>query len=290
MGAGSLLAAMYEAIRGDLSSAVSADINGNMLERMQALSALAGGFPGLAPKSAAGIPGWDIPSAAIHLAGGSDILAYGPAVATAAVQHAWDNTEKKFQVGNDASAAQHFVRQALGANDGILTPYGLGGVMPAFANPNGHILPPNALTRCLVLEFYGKITVGDAGLTSSDRGVGFYASTGATPFDSTNRHVIFRRRSDLPLKWYVQSCTGLARGFTASTPDADSNWHLFRLEWHPTEARLYLDGVLLITHTTSMPAIDNNLNISIVGWNVPTGAGADAIVVSDWLCYWKAAA
>jgi len=55
--------------------------------------------------------------------------------------------------------------------------------------------------------------------------------------------------------WFYTETTGGATT-EATTVDADTNWHTVKMTSNSTSAKLYLDDVLIKTHTTNLPALN----------------------------------
>jgi hypothetical protein len=84
-----------------------------------------------------------------------------------------------------------------------------------------------------------------------------------TPIDT----VAFRRSTIAgDTNWQCYSSSGAANGVTDSGVAADTAVHLFELEFEGSDVRYYIDGVLVATRNTDMPASGTNVfpNIGVL--------------------------
>lgn len=129
---------------------------------------------------------------------------------------------------------------------GFLHPHGPGGAQPTFDWNGGAIgiRPPSGNT--LVVEFW--MQWANVVTVTNNNGAGL---CGSTDFRASASQLYMLRTVN---GWELASSDGSTRTSQAEASDtSDGNWHVFRIEWQTTEARLYVDGTLKVTKSTNLP-------------------------------------
>lgn len=110
-----------------------------------------------------------------------------------------------------------------------------------------------------------------------NNGLGVYASGGVSRTDSSNERAVFCLNGSTV---YAITCDGSATTETALSVTS-STWNNYRIRLTSTEARFYVNGVLVATHTTNIPS-SNNQTVTVHGG---TTSGDNISLSSNWLRY-----
>jgi len=284
----------YKAIQGvHDSSGVSANIDGNLFERIEYLVANPGsptfrkqsgvgtnttGFLGVTP----------FVGATATRGVGAFLYGLGTETTTGTVIATWDSTLKMWYHGNTTGVVFN-VRYTFGSGvvpfpGGLVCEGNLDGL--SFDRDSSAVgLLPDFTKKILTLEFYGAIL--GAASRDADRGFGWTGNTDGG-FSTTYRHVQVWQHSTNG--WTITTYDGSTQSNAAeASKTSDNNAHKFRLEWEEGTVRLYVDGTLKITKSTNIPyggSTGGNPH-ACVYWGANSADASSSAKMYGWMAYYK---
>lgn len=168
----------------------------------------------------------------------------------------------------------------------FISPYGRGGGAPGFDWATGQIAVAPGARSVFVIEM--QVRWANSVTLNNNVGAGIAAGSGGSDFRAANDSLYVVRKNT---GWTLVTSDGSTRSDQSEASDtSDANWHVFRIEWEPTEARLYVDGVLKVTKTNNLPDYTVATNATFLNRLLVRTDSSNSTDVLRWRAtavYWK---